>query len=65
MGRQRKWRNHHHLTPRSRGGSDHRRNLLYISGYLHVQWHKVFGNRTLPEVIRLLQRIERAKGAQT
>jgi len=60
MKRQR-WRNRHHLVPRSRGGGGHRGNLLYMDGLIHLNWHKVFGNRTLREVIRLLQRVERAK----
>lgn len=60
----RRWRNHHHMTPRSRGGSNDTRNLLLIYGDSHVWWHKVFGNRTFDEVISLLIRVRRAKGVQ-
>jgi hypothetical protein len=28
----------------------------------HFYWHKLFGNKTLEEVISLLQRVHRAKG---
>ena len=57
-------RNHHHLRPKSRKGSNHKSNLLLIDARVHTFWHQAFGNRTLPEVIRLLQRVERAKGGQ-
>lgn len=59
--KKRRWRNLHHLTPRSRGGSNSRRNLLLIDEERHVEWHRVFGNLTLEEVIELLVRLQRAK----
>lgn len=62
--RVRRWRNHHHLTPKSRGGSVSGRNLLLVDGNVHKEWHKVFGNRTLEEVIALLLRVQRAKERQ-
>ena len=58
-----KW-NRHHLVPRSRQGSDAMQNLLRLDRDIHANWHKVFGNRTLDEVIRLLTRIKRAKENQ-
>lgn len=64
MGR-RKRRNRHHMIPRSRHGSDSPWNLLLIHEDNHVWWHKVFGNRTFDEVIRLLIRVRRAKGGQS
>ena len=59
-----RWRNKHHLRPKSRSGTRHRSNMLLIDGRTHVKWHQVFGNRTLGEVIELLQRVQRAKQAQ-
>jgi len=59
--KKRRWRNLHHLTPRSRGGGHSRRNLLLIDEERHVEWHRVFGNLTLEEVIELLVRLQRAK----
>jgi hypothetical protein len=57
-------RGYHHLTPRSRFGGNERSNLLLINKVRHVEWHRVFSNLTLDEVIYLLQRIKRAKEAQ-
>lgn len=59
-----KWRNHHHLQNKSKGGSGHKQNLLLIDGNLHQRWHLVFGNHNLDEIIALLQRVKRAKEAQ-
>lgn len=59
-----KWRNRHHIVPRSRGGSSDHWNLLLIDGKVHQELHRVFGLRTLEEIIRLLQRVQRAKNAQ-
>ena len=57
-------RNRHHILPRRRGGNSHKENLLLIDERVHVYWHKVFGLRTIGEVIKLLERIERAKRRQ-
>lgn len=54
-------RNRHHLVPRSRGGKKKLSNLLLMSIDRHDYWHKIFGNKTLDEVIALLQRIRRMK----
>lgn len=59
-----RWRNKHHMIPRSRKGGGHTNNLLYIDAMLHREWHKVFGNRTWDEVISLLIRVQRAKRNQ-
>ena len=64
MGRSR-WRNRHHLRPRSRGGKNYRSNLLLIDGNIHRNLHRVFGNRTLEEIIALLIRVKRAKERQS
>lgn len=58
-------RNYHHMVPRSRSGPDTTRNLLLINRARHIGWHKMFGNRTLNEVITLLIRVRRAKGGQS
>lgn len=62
--RRRRWRNKHHIRPRSRGGNNSVSNLLLLDGNFHIQWHKLFGNRTIEEVIKLLKRIQRAKNKQ-
>ena len=54
-------RNHHHLIPRCRGGSDSPDNILLIKAERHDLWHKIFGVRTLDEVIELLIRLKRMK----
>jgi hypothetical protein len=61
----RKRRNRHHLIPKCRGGGYNKRNLLYISVTTHCDWHKVFKNLTLDEVIELLIRVRRAKQQET
>ena len=38
--------------------------MLLIDIERHNTWHKLFGNKTLPEVIALLQRLQSAKKAQ-
>ena len=55
-------KNLHHLTPRSRGGKSVPSNLLLIDIERHYFWHKLFGNRTLDEVISLLERLRRING---
>jgi hypothetical protein len=57
-------RNHHHLKPKARGGKSNPNNLLLIKIERHRCWHEIFGNRTLHEVIKLLERIEEAKRRQ-
>jgi len=54
---------HHHLIPKSRGGKADRKNLLLIRRDKHDLWHILFGNRTIPEIIALLERVERIKAA--
>lgn len=57
-------RNNHHLIAKSRGGSDAMFNLLRLWDYKHEMWHKIFGNHTLPEIIRLLERVYSIKARQ-
>ena len=54
--------NRHHLTPKSRGGDMSPQNLLTIDIDRHIFWHKMFGNKTLEEVIDLLIRLKKMKG---
>ena len=52
----------HHLIPASRGGQKTEENLLRLKWYKHhEQWHRLFGNMTLMEIICCLQRIARMK----
>lgn len=59
-----KGRNFHHLRPKSRGGSMSDSNLLLIYRDKHAYWHRLFGNKTLEEVIALLIRLSRMKGRE-
>ena len=59
--RWKRYRNYHHLVPRCRGGSDEPSNLLLIKADRHDLWHRIFGVRTLDEVIKLLLRLKRMK----
>ncbi len=47
----------HHLTPRSRGGSDAKSNLLRLDKARHKAWHFLFANTTLVEIIKILKYI--------
>lgn len=51
----------HHLTAKARHGSNKPSNILWIDIEKHRAWHKIFGLKTLEEVIALLQRLARAK----
>lgn len=53
--------NHHHLIPRSRRGQDLPSNLLLIKVMRHRNWHKMWQNRTLLEIIRLLELVDDKK----
>ena len=56
-----KGQSEHHILPRSRGGSSNPSNLLRLNIEKHECWHKLFGLRTIREVIELLKRIEEVK----
>ena len=60
----RKGQSRHHLKPRSRHGNGSTTNLLTLKIERHELFHKMFGNRSLDEVIALLIRIKRAKENQ-
>lgn len=57
-------RNKHHLTPKARGGADADWNLLLIRIERHQELHRIFGNKTLEEIIQLLVRLQRMKRRQ-
>lgn len=60
MGKEKMTR--HHLVPKSRGGNGSDSNLLRMKWYQHhTQWHMLFGNLSLDEIITCLQRIARMK----
>ena len=56
-----KGQSEHHILPRSRGGSSNPSNLLRLNIEKHECWHKIFGLRTIREVIELLKRVEEMK----
>lgn len=60
-----KGRNYHHLIPKSKGGKPTSQNLLLIDVEKHIEWHKLFGTKTLRQVIMLLIRLRRLKKRQT
>ena len=53
--------NRHHLCPKSRNGPTRDENLLLLKIEKHVLLHKIFGNRTLGEILTILHRTLHAK----
>ena len=53
----------HHLKNRVHGGGDHAWNILKLKEERHREWHVLFGNKDLPEIIKLLQRVHKMKEA--
>ena len=45
------FKDEHHLVPRSRGGSCHHRNKLWLWRKRHEAWHNMWGNDTLDEIV--------------
>lgn len=58
-------RNYHHNIAKIRGGGSAKSNLILLDIDFHTQLHAMFGNRTIKEIIKVLQRLDRAKKAQT
>lgn len=54
-------RNYHHLTPRSRQGSDAVTNIGLWQIERHEAWHRQWGNKTIEEVYDILGRYLRMK----
>jgi hypothetical protein len=59
--RQYPMRNKHHLSPKSRNGTNDKTNILLLRVDRHEAMHTLFGNRTLEEIIVLLIKIHRRK----
>ena len=55
-------RNFHHLINKINGGENSKDNLLLLKVKRHFYWHRLFGSKSLEEVIELLFRVHRAKG---
>ena len=45
----------HHVLPGSRGGSNSKDNLISKIGLAHIAWHILFDNKTVTEIIDLLE----------
>lgn len=50
----------HHLKP---GGSTIPSNLIALDVYRHDAWHLLFGNKSLNEIILLLNEVQKRKEA--
>jgi len=59
--KRKRWLSRHHLCPKSRGGKDNQENIFILWNQKHEAWHILFGNRTIPEIIEILKRIEEAR----
>ena len=59
-----KGRNRHHNINVSRGGGSRIQNLILLKEDRHFLLHYIFQNRTLKEIICVLQRLDRAKTHQ-
>jgi hypothetical protein len=50
----------HHILAKSRfGGNDC---IVMLQWGKHEAWHRLFGNRTITEIIKVLRRLQRLKG---
>lgn len=47
-------KSHHHIIPRSRGGTDRYENIAAIDIKAHQNYHTLFGNMTPEEIIDYL-----------
>lgn len=44
----------HHRKPRSQGGTNHPRNLVWVKKEQHVAYHRLFGTSNPQEIARIL-----------
>lgn len=51
----------HHLKSRFNGGGDQAWNILKLKAERHSIWHRLFGHKEIPEIIKLLERVQRMK----
>ena len=56
---------HHHIINQCDGGEDTVQNILRTKIKRHRGWHATFNHKTLKQAIALLQRLDRAKEAQS
>lgn len=56
--------NKHHLLNKCKGGKNEEWNIAVLYIERHQYWHKIFGNKSLEEVIDLLIRLKRIKDYQ-
>jgi len=47
----------HHVWPKSRGGSNDKKNIYLVRDQKHRAYHLLFGNKTPPEAIRHLIKV--------
>lgn len=57
--KQRKGYNYHHLKPRARGGQSLDSNLCYLKREKHNALHRIFGNATPNQILKMLKTFER------
>lgn len=58
------WKDKHHWQNKCRQGTDDDWNKSEIDAYRHSAIHLLFGNRSLDEIIELLQRLKSIKELQ-
>jgi len=58
------WTDEHHLKNKKNGGQAIKSNLIKLDAYRHDAIHLLFGDKSLREIIELLQRLERIKLSQ-
>lgn len=56
--------NRHHNVAKSRGGSWKRKNIIWLDVDFHNELHRLFGNKSLKEIIAVLERLDKAKEKQ-
>ena len=54
----------HHNLAKTKGGKDNKRNVIVLKVETHQLLHKIFGNRTIREIISVLERLDQAKKHQ-
>ena len=54
----------HHNLAVARGGKSNRQNVIILKAETHQLLHKIFGNRTIREIISVLERLDQAKKHQ-
>lgn len=47
----------HHRKPKSIGGSNKAYNISRVPRGQHESWHNLFGNKTVPEIVAILNEV--------